>query len=88
MDINLKKKPCKCYTWNLHLCGAENFILRKGDQKFLERFGMWFWKRLDKIIWIEPVRNDTKRERNIIHEIKWKKDNRIGHILGRYYLIK
>jgi len=29
----------------MQFCGAENLTFRKGDQKYMESFGMWFWRR-------------------------------------------
>jgi hypothetical protein len=37
-DINLRKKPEKCYTWSRALYGAETWILQNRDQKYLESF--------------------------------------------------
>jgi len=58
--------------------GAEIWTLRKIDQKYLESFGMWFWRTLEKISWIDPVRNEELRrvngERNIIYTVKKKED--------------
>jgi len=54
--------------------GAETLTLRKVDQKYLESFGMWFWRTLEKIICIDPVRNEElrrfKEERNILRAVK------------------
>jgi hypothetical protein len=59
------------------LYGAETWTLRKVDQKYLESFRMWCWRRME-ISWTDPVRNEevlqrVKEERNILHAIK-KKD--------------
>jgi len=37
-DINLRKKPEKCYTWNRALYSAETWIFQNRDQKYLESF--------------------------------------------------
>jgi hypothetical protein len=53
---------------------------------------MWRWRRMEKIGWTDRVRNEVLRrvneERNILHSIKGKKVNWIGHILGRNCLLK
>ena len=41
--LNLRKKPVKCYIWSIALCGAETWILRGVDQKWLGSLGMWCW---------------------------------------------
>ena len=33
----LREKPVKCYIWSITLCGAENWMLRTADQKYLEK---------------------------------------------------
>ena len=48
---------------------------------------------MEKIIWADRVRNEevlhaVKEERNIIHTIKRRKDNWIGHTLHRNCLLK
>ena len=65
----------KCYIWSIALYGAETWILRKVDQKYLESFEIWCWRRMEKISWTDRVSNDkvlrrVKEERNIIHTIK------------------
>jgi hypothetical protein len=83
----------KCYIWSLVLCGAEIWILQKVEQKYLESFEMWCWRRMEKISWTDHVRNEevlhtVKEERNIIHTVKRRKDNWVGHILRRNCLLK
>jgi hypothetical protein len=53
---------------------------------------MWCWRRMEKISWTDRVRSEVlhrvKEERNILHAIKRRKANWIGHILRRNCLIK
>ena len=58
LDINVRKKLVKCYIWSMALFGAETWTLRAADQKYLESFEMWCWRRMEKIIWTEHVRNE------------------------------
>jgi hypothetical protein len=46
LDLNLSKKLVKCYIWSITLCGAETWTLGKVDQKYLESFEMWCWRRM------------------------------------------
>ena len=83
----------KCYIWSIALCGAETWTLRAVDQKHLESFEIWCWRRMEKISWTDHVRNEevlprVKEERNILHEIRKRKANWIGHILRRNCLIQ
>ena len=58
LDLDLRKKLVKCYIWSMALCGAETWTLRAADQKYLESFEMWCWRRMEKISWIDHVRNE------------------------------
>jgi hypothetical protein len=62
------------------------------DQKYLESFEMWCWRRMEKISWADRVRNEVlqrvKEERNIVHTIKGRKANLTGHILRENCLLK
>jgi hypothetical protein len=57
LDLNLRKKLVKCYIWSRALYGATTWTLRKVDQKYLESFEMWCWRRVEKISWTDCVRN-------------------------------
>jgi hypothetical protein len=68
-------------------------MLRAVDQKHLESFEMWCWRRMEKIRWTDYVRNEEallggKDQRNILHEISKWKANWIGHILRRNCLLQ
>ena len=92
MDRNLFKL-IKCYIWSMALYGAETWMLRAADQKYLESFEMRCWRRMEKISWIDHVRNEevllrVNEQRNILHEIRKRKANWIGHMLRRNCLLK
>jgi hypothetical protein len=71
---NVRKKLMKSYIWNIALYGAENWTLQKIHQKYIESFDMLCWERMEKISWIDCVRNKVlhgfREERNTLHEIK------------------
>jgi len=93
LDLNLRKKQVKCYIWSMALYGAETWALQAADQKYLESFEMWFWRRMEKISWTDHVINEqvlfrVNEQRNILHEIRKLKANWIGHILRRNCLLQ
>jgi hypothetical protein len=49
MKLNLRMKPVKCYTRSLAIYGAQDMALWKVDQKYLESFEMWSWRKMEKI---------------------------------------
>jgi hypothetical protein len=86
VDLKFRKKPVKCYIWRIALYGTETGTVRAVDQKQLESFEMWCWRRMEKISWTDHVRNKevlltVKKQRNILHEVSKWKANWIGHIL-------
>jgi len=93
LDLKLRKKLVKCYIWSIALYGAETWTLRAVEQKHLENFEMWYWRRMEKISWTDHVRNEevllrVKEQRNTLHEITKRKANWIGHILRRNCLLQ
>ena len=75
------------------LYGAETWTFRAADQKYLESFEMWHWRRMEKINWTDHVRNEevllgVNEQRNTLHEIRKWKAKWIGHILCRNCLLK
>jgi len=93
LDLELRRKLVNCYIWSIALYGAENWTLRAVDQKHLESFEMWCWRRMEKISWTDHVRNEdvllrVKEQRNILHEIRKRKANWIGLILRRNCLVQ
>jgi hypothetical protein len=75
LDLELRKKLVKCYNWSIALYGIETWTLRKLNQKYLESFEMWCWRRMEKISWTDRVNNEVvlhrvKEERNILHTIR------------------
>ena len=82
------------YTFGAWLCMVLKLgRFRAADQKYLESFEMWCWRRMEKIGWTDHVRNEEvllriNEQRNILHEIRKRKAKWIGHILRRNCLIK
>jgi hypothetical protein len=63
------------------------------DQEYLESFEMWCWRRMEKISWTDRVRNEdvllrVSEQRNILHTVKRRKANLIGHTLGRKCMLE
>jgi hypothetical protein len=54
---------------------------------------MWGWTRMEKISWNDSVKNEevlhtVTEEKNILHTIKGRKANWIGHTLHRNCILK
>jgi hypothetical protein len=81
MDLELRTKLVKCYICSIDLYGAETWTFRAVNQKHLESFETWCWKRMH--VRNEEVLLKVKEQRNILHEISKRTANWIGHILLR-----
>jgi hypothetical protein len=92
LDLNLETKLMKCCLWSIDLHGAENWVLRKTEQRYLVSFEMWCWGRMEKISWADRVRIEVlqriKEERNILQTVKRTKAKWIGHILRTSCFLK
>jgi hypothetical protein len=93
LDLELRKKLVKCYIWSTALYGAETWTLRAVDQKRLESFEMWRWRRMEKISWPDHVKNEevllrVKEQKSILHEIRKRKANWIGQLSRRNCLLQ
>ena len=50
LDFNIRKKLVKCYIWSTASYGAETCTLRNVDQKYMESFEAWCWRRIGSIV--------------------------------------
>jgi len=57
LDLNLRKKLVKCYIWSIAFCGYETWAFWEVDQKCLESFEIFCWRRM-KISWYDCVSNE------------------------------
>jgi hypothetical protein len=53
--------------------GAETWALWKVDQKYLESFEIWCWRRKEKIRWRDCMRNEEVLQREEEYPTKNKK---------------
>jgi hypothetical protein len=79
----ITKRLVEYYIWNIALFGAGTWTLRKVDQKYLESFEMFCWRRIEKIRWTDHVMNEkvlyrVKEKRNILHAMERRKTKWIG----------
>ena len=83
----------KCFVWSVVLYGAQTLTLRRNEQKQLEAFELWIWRRMESVKWTDKIKNAVVLERvgegRIMLELKRKrKRNWLGHWLRRNYLLK
>jgi hypothetical protein len=86
LKTEIRKRLIKCFVWSTVLYGSETWTIRKADERRLEAFEMWTWRRMEKIKWTDKVSNKkvlekVGEERQLIRTIRKRKSNWIGHIL-------
>jgi len=65
MYLLLRKKLVNCYIRSTAFHGAYTWTLRKVDQKYVDSFQMWCWRRTEKINW-----NGCVGKEEVIHRVK------------------
>ena len=88
-----QKKLVKCYIWSTAFYGAEIWTFRKVYREELGSFKVWCCRKMDKISWTnrlknKEVLNGVQEERKLLHTIRRKRANGIGHSLRRNCLLK
>jgi len=58
LGVNLRENRVKYYVRSVAFCDAENWTLRKLDQKYPES-SEWRRRRLEEVSWTEPVRSEV-----------------------------
>ena len=77
----------KCFVWRVAFYGAEIWR-RRNEQKPLEAFEMWIWRRMESVKWTDKIKNavllETVREGRIMPElIKKRQRYWLGHWVRR-----
>jgi hypothetical protein len=57
MGLKLKEQSKEVLHLEHSFIGADIWAFRKVDQKYLQGFEVWCWKRLEKISWTDRVTN-------------------------------
>jgi len=86
LSIGVRKRFIKICSRSAALYGRETCILNKAEQKILEGFEMWCWRRVLRVCWTERRKNESildeinehRETRNTIKARRW---NMVGHIL-------
>ncbi|KAJ4427758.1 hypothetical protein ANN_25411 [Periplaneta americana] len=63
LEKELRKILVKCFVWSVALYGAETWTLRQSEEKRIETFEMWIWRRMERVKWTDRIRNEAVLER-------------------------
>ena len=61
--ISVKKKMVKTLIWTTLLYGCETWTMNVDDVRRLEALEMWIWRKMEKLTWIDGMRNEEALKR-------------------------
>jgi hypothetical protein len=56
--VRNKKETLKSCIWNVALYGSETWTLGKNEERLINAFETWCWRRMLKIKWRDRITND------------------------------
>ena len=93
ISTDVKKKFIQTYIWSVALYGCETWTIATEEQRRLEAFEMWCYRRMMKIPWVDKISNEEVLKRAMARRKLWKqiqtrRDKMVGHILRHDSLLK
>ena len=82
----LKKRLVKSLVWSVALYGCESWTLKLEDERRVESFELWCWRRMLNVKWTDMKTNEWVRERvgvdrdnGLLRTIMRRKLAKFGH---------
>jgi hypothetical protein len=63
LSLEMKKKLIKSCIWSVALYGSETLNLVKNEERVVNAFEAWCWRRMLKIKWTDRITNDEVLQR-------------------------
>ena len=86
LSLKLKVKLAKTLVWSVALYGCESWTLRKTEERMIDVFELWLWRRVMRISWRERRTNEWVRrkvqippELSMLEQVKKRKTRKYGH---------
>ena len=88
IELGVRKRLLKCYSWSVLLNGCESWTISKGMEQKLMAAEMWFWRRMMRISWTDKLNNEAVLEkvgveRQLLNTIRRRQWKFVGHVLRR-----
>ena len=85
LSLEMKKKLIKS-IWSVSLYGSETWTPGKNEERDINAFETWCWRRMLKIKWTDRITNDevfkrAKEERLLLKIFKNRRHSCIGHTI-------
>ncbi|KAJ4435818.1 hypothetical protein ANN_18437 [Periplaneta americana] len=59
LEKEVRKRLVECFVWSVALYGAETWTLRRSEEKRIEVFEMWIWRRMECVKWTDRIRKGS-----------------------------
>jgi len=86
LSLEMKKKLIKSCIWSIALYGSETWTLGKNEERVINAFETWWWRKMLQIKWTDRITNDkvfqrAKDERLLLKILKNRRHSWIGHTI-------
>ena len=76
-SLEMKRKLIKSCIWSVALYGSETWTVGKNEERAINAFETWYWRRMLKLKWVDRITNDevfqkVKEERLLLKIVKKK----------------
>jgi len=84
LNLEMKKKLKKSFICSFALYGSETWIVGNSEERIINVFETWSWRRMLKINWTDRITNDevfqrAKEERLLLQILQNRRHSWIGH---------
>ncbi|KAJ4436960.1 hypothetical protein ANN_17092 [Periplaneta americana] len=69
-EKELMKRLVKYFVWSVALYGERTWTLRRNEEKRIEAFEMWMWRRTVRVKWTDRIRNKIVFEKQSVVEFE------------------
>ena len=86
LNIRLKVRMAKALVWSVALYACETWTIKKQEEKMINAFEMWLWRRILRVSWTERRTNEWVREKvgvseqlGMLREVRRRKIRKYSH---------
>jgi len=58
LGLEMEKKLIKTCIWSVAVCGSETGTVGKNEERIINAFETWCWRKMLKIKWTDRIKND------------------------------
>jgi len=86
LSLEMKRKLIKSCIWSVAPYGSGTWTLRKNEERAVNAFETWCWRRMSKIKWTDRITNDevfqrVKKETLLLKILKNGHHSWLGHTI-------